>query len=54
MELNGTYQLLAYSDIVNTEALVEAGREVGLGLNAEGTKYVVMSCHQNSNAKSDY
>jgi hypothetical protein len=32
----------------NTETLLEAGRDVGLEINAEETKYVIMSCHQNS------
>jgi hypothetical protein len=31
----------------NTEALLESSREVGLEVNAEKTKYMVMSCHQN-------
>jgi len=31
----------------NTEALLEACKEVGLKVNTENTKYVVMSRHQN-------
>jgi hypothetical protein len=31
-----------------TEALLEASREVGLEINAEKTKYMVVSHHQNA------
>jgi hypothetical protein len=56
LELNGTHQLLVYADVVNlladsikenTETFLEASREVGLEINAESTKYMIMSCHQN-------
>jgi hypothetical protein len=59
MELNEAYQLLVYADDVNIlskyinrikkskEALLQAGREVGLDVNTEKTKYMVMSHHQN-------
>jgi hypothetical protein len=33
---------------VNTETLLEASRDVGLEINAEMTKYMIMSCHPNS------
>jgi hypothetical protein len=55
LKLNGTHQLLVYADDVNilggsihiirknTEALVIASKEIGLEVNAEKTKYIVMS-----------
>jgi hypothetical protein len=60
LELNGTHQLLVYADDVNllgdsvntinenSETLVEAGRDIGLEINAEKTKYMIMSRHLNS------
>jgi hypothetical protein len=60
LELNGTHQLLVYadddnllSDSVNTinensETLLEASRDIGLEINAEKTKYMIMSRHPNS------
>jgi hypothetical protein len=60
LELDGTYQLLIYADNVNvlggsirtirknTEALLIASKEIGLELNAEETKYMVMSRDQNA------
>jgi hypothetical protein len=32
----------------NTEILLEASRDVGLGINTEKTKYIIMSHHPNS------
>jgi hypothetical protein len=40
----------------NTETLSEASRDVGLEINAEKTKYMIMSCHpksgQNQNTRT--
>jgi hypothetical protein len=60
LKLNGTHQLLVYSDDVNkldgsvhtkkknTEALVVASKETGLEVNADKTKYMVTSRDQNA------
>jgi hypothetical protein len=32
----------------NTESLLEAGKDVGLEINSEKTKYMIMSRHPNS------
>ncbi len=60
LKLNGTHQLLAYADDVivlggiihmvkeNTEALIQvvATKEIGLEVNVDKTKYMVMSREQ--------
>jgi hypothetical protein len=58
LELNGTHQLSAYDDVVNivgenldtinknTKALLDASKEVGLQVNQEKTKYMLMTCSQ--------
>jgi hypothetical protein len=60
LELSGTHQLLVYTDDINllgdnantikenSETLSEASRDVGLEINAEKTKYMIMSRHPNS------
>jgi hypothetical protein len=60
LKLNGTHQLLVYADDVNmlgvsihtirknTEAFVIFSKEIGLAVNAEKTKYMVMSRYQNA------
>jgi hypothetical protein len=59
LKLKGTYQLLAYADDVNllgdnidtlkkkTQILIDASKEVGLEINVEKTKYMLLSRHQN-------
>jgi len=59
LKLNGTHQLLAYADDVNilggnvhsikenAETLVVASKETWLEINADKTKYMVMSGEQN-------
>jgi hypothetical protein len=59
LKLNWTLQLLAYIDDVNImgdnidtikinmETLIDASKEVGLEINVEKTKYMLLSRHQN-------
>jgi hypothetical protein len=58
--LNGTHQLLVYADDVNllggnvntinknTEAVIDASKEVGLEVNTEKSKYMLIFRHQNA------
>jgi sorting nexin-29 len=58
LKLNGTHQLLAYADDMNllgdnidtikknTETLTDASKEVGLEINVEKTKYMLLSLQQ--------
>ena len=60
LKLNGMHQLLAYADDVNilgrsahtvkenAEALLVATKEIGLEVNADKTKYMVMSRDRNA------
>jgi len=60
LKLNGAHQLLVYADDVNivggsihtlrenTEALIVASKEMGLEVNVDKTKYMVMSQDQNA------
>jgi hypothetical protein len=56
LEFNGTHQLLVYADdnilgeyiytIKKNKDILQSSREVGLEVNTEKTKYMVMSCHK--------
>jgi hypothetical protein len=55
--LNGAHQLLLYANLLgdkvsiiqkNTGSLIDTGKKVGLDVNAEKTKYMLMSHHQNA------
>jgi hypothetical protein len=59
LKLNVTHQLLVYADDVNvlgdnigriekhTETLIDASKEVSLEVNADKTKYMLLTGHQN-------
>jgi hypothetical protein len=64
LKLNGTYQLLVYADDVNllrdnidtmmkSITLNEASKEVGLEVNEEKTKYMLLPRHQNAGENHD-
>jgi hypothetical protein len=65
LKLNGTHQLLAYTDDVNllgdnidtieknNETLIYASKEVGLEISIEKTKYMLLSRHQNAGQNRD-
>jgi hypothetical protein len=65
LKLNGTHQLLVYADDVNllgddrgtikenTQTLTDAGKEVGLEVNTEKTKYMLLFRQQNGGQNHD-
>jgi hypothetical protein len=65
LKLRGTHQLLVYADDVNllgdsidtvkknTETLTEDSKEVGLEVNIEKTKYMLLSRRQNIGQNRD-
>jgi hypothetical protein len=65
LKLNGTHQLLTYANDVNllgdnigtikktTETLIDASKAIGLEINLEKTKYVLLFHHQNVGQNRD-
>jgi hypothetical protein len=65
LKLNGIHQLLVFADDVNllgdnvdtikknTQILIKASKEVGLEVNTERTKYMLLSRHQNAGQNHD-
>jgi hypothetical protein len=65
LKLNGTYQLLVYADDVSllganidtvkkcTQSLIDASKEVGLEINAQKAKYMLLSRHQDAGQNHD-
>jgi hypothetical protein len=65
LKLNGTHQLLAYADDVNllgdnidtlkknTETLMDVTKKVGLEINVDKIKYMLLSRHQNVGRNQD-
>jgi hypothetical protein len=63
LKLNGTHQLLVHADVnllcdnidtikKNIETLIDASKEVGLEVNAEKTKYMLLYHQQNARKNS--
>jgi hypothetical protein len=59
LKINWTHWLLAYGDVnvlrdkvdtikQTTETLIDASKEVGLEINVENSKYMLLSRHQNA------
>jgi hypothetical protein len=65
LKINGKHHLLAYADDVNllgdsidtiqkkTETFIDAGKEVGLEINVEKIKYILLSRRQNVGRNRD-
>jgi hypothetical protein len=64
LKLNGTHRLLAYADDVillgdnidtinKSQTLIDASKEVGLEINIEKTKYILLSRQQNVGLNRD-
>jgi hypothetical protein len=62
LKLNGTHQFLADVNLLgdnidtvkkNTETLIDASKGVGLEINVEKTKYMLLSRHQNAGQNRD-
>jgi hypothetical protein len=64
LKLNGTHQLLVCADVnlqgdktdmtnKSTETLTDASKEAGLEINAEKTKYMLLSWHKNAGQNHD-
>jgi hypothetical protein len=65
LKLNGTHQLLVYADDVNLlgdnietimknkETLIDACKEIGLEINVDKTKYMLLSRYQNAGRNRD-
>jgi hypothetical protein len=65
LKLNGTHQLLAYADDANLlgdnietmkknrETVIRASKEVGLEVNVEKTKCMLVSHHHNADQNRD-
>jgi hypothetical protein len=65
LKLNGIHQLPAYADYVhllgdnidaikrNAETIIDSNKEVGLEVNAEKSKYMLLSHHQNAGQNHD-
>jgi hypothetical protein len=64
LKSNGTHQLVVYADVnllgdnigtikKNIETLIDDSKEVGLEVNTEETKYMLLSRHQNAGKNHD-
>jgi hypothetical protein len=64
LKLYGTHQMLVYADVnllgdnidtvkKSTETLIDSSEEVGVEVNTERTKYMLLSRHQNAGQNQD-